>query len=191
MFGVVDDAALARQAERAAGLALSYVLPGVTRDLGAARVSGFRVDRDGIDIGGDATVLFEAARAALRSWGVHHGAGLRVAPPDAPLAAGVSVVVAIRLPLVTAIAPCRIVWTVDEGDSFGFAYGTLVGHPAAGEESFVVTRTAAGIRFEVVAVSRPAEFLARVGSPATRQIQRRTTSRYLSALRDAVTRPVR
>jgi uncharacterized protein (UPF0548 family) len=103
----------------------------------------------------------------------------------------VSIVVAIKLPLVTAIAPCRIVWTVDEGDSFGFAYGTLVGHPEAGEESFVVTRTAAGIRFEVVAVSRPAEFLARVGSPATRQIQRRTTSRYLSALRDAVTRPVR
>jgi uncharacterized protein (UPF0548 family) len=190
VLGVVDDAALAREAERAAGLALSYLQPGVTRDLGAARVSGFRVDRDGIDIGGDATVLFEAVRAALRSWGVHRGAGLRVAPPDAPLAVGVSVVVAIKLPLVTAIAPCRIVWTV-EGDSFGFAYGALVGHPEAGEESFVVTRTAAWIRFEVVAVSRPAEFLARVGSPATRQIQRRTTSRYLCALRDAVTRPVR
>lgn len=124
MLGVVDDAALAREAERAAGLALSSLQPGVTRDLGSAHVSGFRVDRDGIEIGGDATVLFEAGRAALRTWGVHHGAGLRVAPPDAPLATGVSVVVAIKLPLVTAIAPCRIVRTVDEGDSFGFAYGT-------------------------------------------------------------------
>jgi uncharacterized protein (UPF0548 family) len=191
VLGFVDDAGLAREAERAGELALSYLQPGVSRDLGSARAGGFRVDSCGIDIGGDATVLFDAATEALQSWAVHRGAGLRVAPADAPLAVGVSVVVAIKLPLVTAIAPCRIVWTVDEVERFGFAYGTLLGHPEAGEESFVVTRTAVGIRFEIVAVSRPAEFLARVGSRVTRQIQRRTTSRYLSALHDSVARRVR
>jgi uncharacterized protein (UPF0548 family) len=133
VVGVVDDAALLGLAECARDLPLSYQNPGVTNDLGPARVEGFRVDRDSIDLDGNAAVLFETAREALRSWAVHRGAGLRVAPSDAPLATGVPIVVAIKLPFVTAIAPCRIVWTVDEVDRFGFAYGTLVGHPEAGE----------------------------------------------------------
>ena len=75
---------------------------------------------------------------------------------------------------------------MDEADRFGFAYGTLVGHPESGEESFVVTQTAMGIRFETTAVSRPAGSVARIAAPVARVIQRRTSKRYLSALAAAV-----
>jgi uncharacterized protein (UPF0548 family) len=36
--------------------------------------------------------------------------------------------------------PCRIVYCSDEPNRFGFAYGTLLGHPERGEEAFHVVR---------------------------------------------------
>jgi uncharacterized protein (UPF0548 family) len=185
VFGHVDDDALVARAESARDLPFSYQHVGVTRDLTCGDINGFRVDRDGIDLGRQ-PALFDAASDALRGWVAHRGAGLRVAPTDAPIATGVSVVVGITLPVLTVIAPCRIVWTVDDADRFGFAYGTLVGHPESGEESFVVAQTAMGTRFEITAVSRPAGIVARIGTPVARVIQRRTSKRYLSALADAV-----
>jgi hypothetical protein len=62
--------------------------------------------------------------------------------------------------------PCRVVWTVDEPDRIGFTYGTLQGHPAAGEESFVVTREPDGIYFTIRAYNRAAACYARLGGPA-------------------------
>ena len=41
---------------------------------------------------------------------------------------------------VQMVVPCRIVSVFKEVDSFGFAYGTLPGHPERGEESFVLER---------------------------------------------------
>jgi uncharacterized protein (UPF0548 family) len=125
--------------------------------------------------------VFDAASDGLRRWVAHRGAGLRVAPADAPIAAGVSVVVGITLPVLTVVAPCRIVWTVNEADRFGFAYGTLAGHPESGEESFVVAQTATGIRFEVTAVSRPAGMVARIGVPSL--------ERFSAELRGATSQP--
>jgi len=144
----------------------------------------------GVDLGSDPAV-FDAASDGSRRWVAHRGAGLRFAPADAPIATGVSVVVGITLPVLTVVAPCRIVWTVNEADRFGFAYGTLAGHPESGEESFVVAQTATGIRFEVTAVSRPAGMVAHIGAPIARAIQRRTSQRYLSALADDVATSVR
>jgi uncharacterized protein (UPF0548 family) len=71
------------------------------------------------------------------------------------------------------VAPCRLVYVIDEPRQDGFAYGTLTGHPEQGEESFVITPTAAGdVRFDVTAFSRPSETLAKLASPAARVIQR-------------------
>jgi uncharacterized protein (UPF0548 family) len=71
---------------------------------------------------------------------------------------------------------------VDEADRYGFAYGTLPGHPEQGEEAFVVERLADRTVFRIVALSRPAEWLARAGGPISRRIQRSTARRYLDAL---------
>ena len=85
------------------------------------------------------------------------------------------------------MAACRIVAVVDEPRRFGFAYGTLPLHPESGEEAFLVDRGEDDVvRFRVVAASRPAHPLARLGAPVARRVQRRITAGYLEGLRRAV-----
>ena len=118
----------------------------------------------------------------LRRWAPHRHAGL-VVTPAAPPSEDATVAIAARLGPLTVVAVCRIVAVLDEPDRYGFAYGTLPGHPECGEESFVVSRADKGeVSFRIVSVSRPAELLARLGGPVTRVVQRRTTRRYLDGL---------
>jgi uncharacterized protein (UPF0548 family) len=61
----------------------------------------------------------------------------------------------------------------------------LSGHPACGEESFLVEITADGsVTANIRAFSRPASFLARIAGPIGRRAQSRATESYLSALVD-------
>jgi uncharacterized protein (UPF0548 family) len=77
-----------------------------------------------------------------------------------------------------------VAYKVDEADLCGFAYGTLPGHPEAGEEAFMIVKTASGdVRFRVRAFSRPASLMARAGGPLSRQVQQYVTDRYVRALR--------
>jgi uncharacterized protein (UPF0548 family) len=132
--------------------------------------------------------VFDRGRDALRTWAVHRGAGLQVAP-DGPLAIGTNVAISAPLPVGFVEITCRLVAVVDEPDRFGFAYGTLPVHPEQGEESFVVVRTAdAGARFDVQAVSRPIHPLARAFSPIADRLQDSAARRYLSAMKAAVNR---
>jgi uncharacterized protein (UPF0548 family) len=125
-----------------------------------------------------------AAVAGIRGWQLHRGQGFRVVPVDPPLASGTEVAVGIPLgPGIHVIAACRVVWTVDEPDRFGFAYGTLPAHPASGEEAFVVERLpGGGVRGVVTAFSRPRHPLVRLAGPLARRQQRRATRGYLAAL---------
>jgi uncharacterized protein (UPF0548 family) len=149
--------------------------------------AGYHAVRASRAIGaGDAA--FDAARAGIRTWQLHRGQGFRVAPAEPPIAPGTEVVTDVPLAgPVHVLAACRIVWTVDEPDRFGFAYGTLAVHPASGEEAFVVERAPSGeVRARVVAFSRPRHPLARLGGPVTRRQQARATEGYLDALQQHV-----
>jgi uncharacterized protein (UPF0548 family) len=144
---------------------------------------GYRRDRHEMVLGAGAAV-FERAVEGLRRWEAHRGAGLTLRPELPELREGVTVVQAIVLPLISAIAACRIAYVVDEPDVFGFAYGTLPVHPEEGEEAFIVHRDPEGaVTFVITAFSRPRHLLARLGGPATRQIQLHVTRRYLDALK--------
>jgi uncharacterized protein (UPF0548 family) len=82
--------------------------------------------------------------------------------------------------------PCRVVYVVNESDERGFAYGTLPGHPEAGEERFLLRRHEGGrIELTVSAFSRPASALARAGGPLSQKVQDAMTLRYLRALDQA------
>jgi uncharacterized protein (UPF0548 family) len=129
---------------------------------------------------------FARAVEGLRSWAPHVGAGLTVEPDRLP-PVGSTVAVAAPVGPLTAIAVCRVVAVVDEPDRYGFAYGTLPGHPERGEEAFVVEHADSRLVFRIVAFSKPAEVLARLGGPVTRRIQRTTTTRYLQGLADFIT----
>jgi uncharacterized protein (UPF0548 family) len=94
----------------------------------------------------------------------------------------------LRLGPAFVLAPCRIVYVTDEARCFGFAYGTLPGHPETGEEAFHVTSAAEGeVTFDIRSFSRPADRLARLGGPLARTIQTRVTKAYLEGVRAFVT----
>ena len=159
-------------------------------DIGAtvrsiALPAGFRHDRYELELP-SRTDGFTRAVEGLRSWAPHVGAGLTVEPDRLP-PVGSTVAVAAPLGPLTAIAVCRVVAIVDEPDRYGFAYGTLPGHPERGEEAFVVQHANGRLVFRIVAFSKPAEVLARLGGPVTRRIQQATTTRYLQGLADFVT----
>lgn len=80
-------------------------------------------------------------------------------------------------------APARVVYTVDEENRRGFAYGTLPGHPEDGEEAFIVERRDDGSVWIVIrAFSRPSSRRWRAVYPALRVVQWYFTRRYLVAL---------
>ena len=142
--------------------------------------AGFRHERHEVVLP-DRDDAFDRGAEGLRQWAPHLAAGLAVEPRDRP-ADGATVAVAAPLGPLTAVAVCRIVAVVDEPDRYGFAYGTLPGHPERGEEAFIVERANGRTTFGITAFSRPAELLARLGGPITRRIQRSTTNRYLDGL---------
>ena len=114
------------------------------------------------------------------------GAGIRVFPGH-PVVADQPFVLVLPLPVTGwAVAPGRVVYLLDEPDRFGFAYGTLPGHPERGEEAFVVVRANGRIGFQVIAFSRPRDWRARLGKPVARALQVRTIGTYLTAMEAAV-----
>ncbi|HUZ37089.1 MAG TPA: DUF1990 domain-containing protein, partial [Streptosporangiaceae bacterium] len=123
-----------------------------------------------------------AARAALRHWAAHEGAGVRIFPHGHPVFLGATILAVISLGPAQMVAPCRIVRVIDESDRFGFACGTLPGHPERGEEAFVVERRTDGTFFSITAFSRPADPLARLAGPIGRAIQLAITRRFVNAL---------
>jgi uncharacterized protein (UPF0548 family) len=180
--GRVDTRRLDELALAARSSPYSYAELGATRE---SLPAGYRVDRCSIDLG-RGTLAFDRGAEGLRRWQAHLGAGVRVAPENVEIEPGATVAVAVRVAFLTAVAPCRIVYVVDEADRFGFAYGTLAGHPERGEESFVVSRAGDQVTFDIVAFSRPAGALARVGAPIARAVQKSVTRRYLTGLKSSV-----
>lgn len=162
---------------------LSYPEVSATKD--SPLPAGYRLDRYERRLSSHETV-FERAVEALRGWQAHVGAGVEIAPGDARVTVGETVLLLVRTAGVWAVAPCRVVYVVDEPNWFSFAYGTLPGHPEQGEAAMIVERNEiGGVVFRIVSFSRTVDPLARIGSPVTRLIQRRVTNRYVQALATA------
>jgi len=175
------DAYLTRLLDETSRSDLTYPEVGSTRDGQLPR--RYRHDRCSVTIGtGDSA--FQRGKEALVSWQAHRHVGAILMPPTPALREGTVLITTVRLGLVFVIAPCRIVYVTDEKDSFGFAYGTLPGHPERGEEAFHIRRRADGeIRFDIAAFSRPADLLVRLGSPVAVLVQHRVTEGYLDGVR--------
>ena len=180
--GPVEDD-LARALATMAEAELTYPEVGATRgDL----PPGYRHDRYERVLGPGPDV-FAVACAGLRDWACHEGAGLVRLPERPELREGVTLVQALPVGPARFLAACRIVYVIDQPTRFGFAYGTLPLHPETGEEAFVVSLDADGlVRLRIVVFSRPRHPLARLGWFLGRQLQVRTTHRFLDGLRQYV-----
>ena len=120
--------------------------------------------------------------------------GTRVAHPEQTygpdgtpqVVAGATADLRLRAFGATFRAPVRVVYEVSEPGRVGFAYGTLPGHPASGEESFVVEHYQDdSVWFVLRAFSRPSTWYYRLAGPVVRLMQARITRRYLRALSPA------
>lgn len=158
----------------------TYLERGVT--LTGELPAGYHHLSEGLVLGHGPEVFARASKG-LRTWQAHRLRGVRVFPADAPLQAGATVVVTLGIGLGAIAAPCRIIEVAEEPGRFGFAYGTLPGHPEQGEESFVVTiGDEDAVRFDVRAFSRPGDPLTQLFGPLGRMMQSVATKGYLRAL---------
>jgi uncharacterized protein (UPF0548 family) len=152
-------------------------------DVGATRQGrcpkGFHPMRVRTRIGEGADV-FRTAAGAVLSWQMHRAVGVTIDTTAEAARPGADVTVGLGW----IKAPCRVVWTVDEDDRAGFAYGTLPGHPECGEEAFVVERAGDGtVWLTVTAFSRPAARWVRAAGPSARVLQRAYARRCGAVLR--------
>lgn len=128
--------------------------------------------------------LFDRAATHILGFGIQKGSGVFERADTETALAGTELTVRIGLGPIGIVAPCRVVYVLDEPDRRGFAYGTLPGHPEVGEELFAVEYdptddTVYGL---VTAFSRPGTWYARLGGPVVRLIQRWFAHRYLNTL---------
>ena len=132
---------------------------------------------------GRGSETFSRATRGLRTWQAHQFKGARVFPDNTPPTSGATFVVTLGFGCASIGAPCRIVAIVEEPRRFGFAYGTLPGHPEQGEEFFVVSiGEDESVRFDIRAFSRASDSLTRLAGPIGRRVQSVATEQYLRAL---------
>jgi uncharacterized protein (UPF0548 family) len=130
---------------------------------------------------GAGPACFERAVAALFSWRMHRGAGLSPVVAPRPTR-GADVVMRLGPPPIGVLIPCRIVYIDDSPRRRGFGYGTLPGHLAVGEESFVVEwATDDGVILTIRAFSRFTAPWAWFG-PLVERGQDVATDRFVGAL---------
>jgi len=159
-----------------AGLPLTYPDVGATA---TALPDGYNHVRMSRRIGSGRQRFEQAAEQVMR-YGMLRGAGLRVSASAEVARVGSDVLGRLG----PFVAPCRVVYVIDEPNRRGFAYGSLPGHAVRGEEMFGVRYDPAdgAVYSEVVAFSRPATWWSRLGAPALSVVQRLVSRRYLSAV---------
>lgn len=163
----------------AASQQLTYPFEGFTRseDPELAAPSGYRLDRYQVLLGhGEDT--FRRASEAIRQWQMFPTEIAELYDRETPIEVGEVVAVLFHGYGLWTLNPARIIYTIDEREPnwrFGFAYGTLPGHLARGEELFLVERSLETdeVTFSIVAASRPAHLFSWLGYPLVRREQRR------------------
>ena len=164
----------------------SYLNVGLSRNGSPA---GFTVDHNRIVLGsGDAD--FERAKQGIRHWEMFNFPWAKLCWPDTLIEADRTVAVVVKHFGFYSLNACRIVYTIDELDRFGFAYGTLPEHAETGEERFSVEfdRTTGDVTYDLFAFSKPNPLLAKLGYPLTRYLQKRFAPESMAAMRRAVGR---
>ncbi|GAB3704326.1 DUF1990 domain-containing protein [Corynebacterium nasicanis] len=117
--------------------------------------------------------VFAAASERLLTWQAHAHAGVRV-ERHGPLA---------RLHFGPTTSSCLIIHEERTPTRTVLVYGTLPAHVESGEEAFLVTRAPDGtVTGRVIAFSRHAWWLAKVGGPVARFVQRVVNRRYVAGM---------
>jgi uncharacterized protein (UPF0548 family) len=176
---------------RATDLAFSYVEIGATADPTALDrlASHYAIDRNRFVVG-HGRACFERARTALFAWRHFEIPWLELHGAREPVFLDQRVATLTRVFGLWFLNPCRVVYVETASavpDRVAFAYGTLPGHVASGEERFAVRHDPASdlVELEILAFSRPAVLVAQIGYPWVRRIQKRFARDAAGALAGA------
>jgi uncharacterized protein (UPF0548 family) len=133
--------------------------------------------------------VFAAAKRAFEAWKMFDLGWVRVANAAAPIAHRQVVAVEVHSLGLWSVNLSQIMETVDTEAQFGFLYSTTGQHVEQGEETFLLRFDLATgeVRYELEAVSRPGQTLAKVGYPITRLFQHRFARDSHRRMREAVT----
>jgi uncharacterized protein (UPF0548 family) len=176
-----DRRALERLMEDLRSLQPTYADVGAT--LTGHLPDGCRHDHYATSLGHESETFARGVRG-LQTWKAHRQRAIKVFPPETEVRSGATVIVTLGTNRISLAAPCRIVGVIEEPRRWGFAYGTLPGHPEQGEEAFCVSISDQGeVRFDITAFSRPGDPIVRLSGPIGRRVQRIGTHGYLRALR--------
>ena len=146
----------------------------------------YLVDRNRIKLG-TGREGYERAIAALRNWKQFDLGWVRMVPPETIIEAGAVVAILTHHFGFWSLNACRIVYLISEDGpvkKFGFAYGTLSSHVERGEERFTIEwhESDDTVWYDILAFSRPNQFLVRLGFPLARRLQKRFARDSLAAM---------
>jgi uncharacterized protein (UPF0548 family) len=175
------EAAIRQSIENARELPLNYGFAFKTEGHSDLPVvpHGYERDHTRSEIGQGA-LAFEAAREAFRQWKQFDLGWVRVANAEARIEVEEMVAVEAHTPSFSGLGlwsvNCsRILYVIDEIDRFGFGYGTTAQHVERGEERFLLEfyPVSGVVAYDLLAISQPAHWLARLGYPYTRNRQKK------------------
>jgi uncharacterized protein (UPF0548 family) len=170
--------------DRQRALPYSYAAVAATR-AGDPPV-GFDCDHNRERLGRGAAA-FAAARDAIRRWAMFPAPLAYIEPAAIPIAPGELAGVVVHALGLWWLNAARIVYAFSEPRRFGFAYGTLPGHAERGEERFSVEwLDDDSVWYDLYAFSDPRYWMARLGRPIARRLQRRFARLSRAAMRAAV-----
>jgi uncharacterized protein (UPF0548 family) len=158
------------------------------RDAGSKALSGYSRDHTRVQLG-EGIEVFEAAKAALRSWQHFRLGWIEAWPCDTPIQKDEVVAVLAHQMGLWWLNACRIINVIDEEEPkrFGFVYGTLPGHVESGKERFLIEMNQGeNVWYDILAFSRPRHILARLGYRYVRRLQKQFAKQSAAAMCRAV-----
>lgn len=171
------------------GKPFSYGEVGATQNDNAP--NGYTLDRNRVQVG-SGSETFERAVKAVRSWKMFDLSWTKLYFDNTPIEVGQTVAVLIKHFGFWSLNTSQIVYVVDETtdtiEKFGFAYGTLTEHGERGEERFSVEyhKRDESVWYDLYAFSQPNHFLAKLGYPASRYLQKQFAIESKAAMQRAV-----
>ncbi|MGI8495031.1 MAG: DUF1990 family protein [Pyrinomonadaceae bacterium] len=164
-------------------------------EVGSSRRSiaslGYIVDHNREKLGRGREV-FERAVRAIQNWKMFDFDWLQLCWEDTPIEVGSTVGLLINHFGFWSLNAARIVYILNESSAtierYGFAYGTLPEHAERGEERFSVeyNKSDESVWYDLYAFSQPNNYLAKIGYPFSRMLQKKFAADSKAAMMRAV-----
>ncbi len=151
--------------------------------------TGWNVDHNRILLGNGDDV-FVAAVNAIDRWEMFDLGWVSLYPENAASTEDTVVAALIRHLGFWSLNASRVVYRIEDRSRqrHYFAYGTLEGHAEMGEERFMIDfdTTTGNVYYDLLAYSRPRHFMAKLGYPFTRILQKQFAKDSLAVMKRAI-----